>query len=249
MPSAPVSRRREPCGEKSHPMKLSSYAVWEGFSVGALAWVAFLFTACNQCEPGDCPPCVGETCDVECVEPNYEDIGYSCVLPCSDGADCSLTCDGVECNVDCAASTCECSGCDAHCTDGSNCTLGGHSRVACDASTCHSNCFAPSHAGRAQCDQVCTNGSTCTIACGDPLGFGAPGACRVSCDDTSSCHVACRGKCSICCNGSPDCVLDCPAGGVTCDDGTLVCGVACGLDIVEGEKCPAYDDEWIQSVD
>jgi hypothetical protein len=198
----------------------------------------------ETCATFHCEPCVDETCELTCVEPDDEDIAYSCLWPCSDGADCTLGCEGPDCNLDCRASDCACDGCDAHCVDGASCRISGSSKVGCDGADCEMECGA-------QCLHECTNGSTCTTRCVDGGEFADEAKCRMSCDATSSCHLECRGQCALCCNGSEDCVLDCPDGATSCLDGSLVCGVECGEPFVfplsdTEEVCPKFTDQWLE---
>lgn len=218
---------------------------WEGL-VAALCLLALGAVGCDECVAGSCEPCVGETCEVTCVAPNDEDVAYVCLWPCTEGADCKLACERVDCNLDCSGSTCACENCDAHCTAGADCHLSGHARLGCEGATCDAQCSVEKFNLFAQCELACVGGSTCSMTCGDPTGVRSEGHCAMSCDDTSSCHLACHGECSLCCNGSTDCALDCPDSGTTCDDGRLVCGTSCDTLVAGLEACPAYDPSWLQ---
>lgn len=219
--------------------------------VCALAAALGLLSACTDtCEPGTCEPCVGETCEVRCVEPDDEDVWYVCPWECLDDASCDFTCRTDGCKLQCDGSTCTCDICDAHCTGGSDCSVSGRGgRVGCDASTCHLNCDGAE--APVPCLEACTNGSSCTLSCGtDPghstqVGDRAP-SCAMSCDASSSCHITCalHVPCALCCGGSSDCTLDCPTGGTTCPDGVLVCGdTSCET---ASSACPVYTEEWMK---
>lgn len=221
--------------------------------LAGLGFASAVVTACsgNTCHPGDCEPCVAESCETICVDPDDEDVGYTCLWECLDDATCDLACEGVGCNLACAASSCSCRDCDARCTDGAACAVDGlGARVGCDASTCDVTCEAVDDPR--PCIEACTNGSTCSMQCGGQAGDFTPQyvnrpVCAVSCDASSSCHLACEGfaRCSVCCGGSVDCTIDCPAGGATCEDGNLVCG---GTTCEEAAStCPVYADDWLDS--
>ena len=219
----------------------SVLAVWLAVAVNALS-------ACsNTCEPGDCEPCVGETCELTCVDPDDEDVYYTCPWQCLDGATCDFACRGPQCRLECTDSTCTCDSCDARCTDGADCTVEAfYSSVHCDASTCELQCDTRTPSS---CREACKNGSTCTLTCGVYSGGVIPevdgqSLCAMSCDATSSCHMACAAfaRCSLCCGGSADCTLDCPEGGTTCADGVLVCGETTCEEAAS--TCPVYSDEW-----
>ena len=190
----------------------------------------------DECEPGDCEPCIGDHCEVTCVDPDDEDIGYLCDWECLKGATCDLECEEFCCLV-CNASDCTGAVNIAVCSNGAHCTMRDGGDTVCDASRCDHDC--PGNT----CVQICRNGSDCDLHCG-PDDETSPEVCSAACDGTSSCHLKCDGPCVLCCGGSADCSMDCPDGGQSCEGDAIVCGTSCPVDpssLERGEDRSKYN--------
>jgi hypothetical protein len=206
--------------------------------------VLMVATGCStECEPGECEPCVGDTCEAVCVDPDDEDVGYACLWECLDGANCDLSCADVGCNLYCEDSTCACEDCNAHCVDGADCMVGGSyvGEVGCRGATCDVDAGSGAMA--------CAEGSACTMACSEAQRGEWPLRCRMSCEGSSTCALRCDddAECVLCCDEGSACELDCPAGGTTCEGGVATCGQLACEDAAR--LCPAYSPDFNQPGD
>lgn len=98
-------------------------------------------------------------------------VGPSCV--CQGGTDCALDCPAV--------------GCDAECSDVSNCDAG------CGDS----------------CSLSCHDNSNCDLECGHD--------CAASCERVSNCQVECGDRCAVDCRNLANCDVEMISGEVTCE--------------------------------
>lgn len=203
---------------------LPSGATRRAVRAAGLVLVLLVCGACgrDECDPGECEPCIGEQCAVTCVNPDEDELGYNCDWECSQGATCDFECE-VYCCLFCDASDCTAGATTLNCSNGAHCTTRHGYATLCERSRCNHDCPG------GDCVQICRDGSDCELHCG-PDNERDPEVCSAACDGTSACHIACEGPCVLCCGGSTDCSMDCPDGGQSCEGDAIVCGTDCPVD-------------------